>query len=84
MRTHDSASTHRPTDVRLPEVSSPADAGAPVRRDSGSAVVRDPFEDPSGEDPANWDCCDEHETVFRKGAACDKCLEEEAQQDAKV
>lgn len=24
-------------------------------------------------DPANWDCCDEHETVFRKGDACPKC-----------
>lgn len=24
-------------------------------------------------DPANWDCCDEHETVFRKGDECPKC-----------
>jgi len=24
-------------------------------------------------DPANFDCCDEHETVFRKGEPCPKC-----------
>lgn len=27
-------------------------------------------------DPANWACCDEHETVFRHGDACPKCPEE--------
>lgn len=25
-------------------------------------------------DPANWDCCDEHETVFLKGNPCPKCV----------
>ena len=33
----------------------------------------DPFEDPRDMDPANWDCCDEHQTVFRKGDECPKC-----------
>jgi hypothetical protein len=33
-------------------------------------------------DPANWDCCDEHEMVFRKGSECPKCLEQEASQDS--
>lgn len=40
----------------------------------------DPFEDPRDMDPANWDCCDEHETVFRKGDACPKCEPEPLEQ----
>lgn len=40
--------------------------------------MRDPFEDPSCEDPANWDYCDEHETVFWHGEGCERCREKEA------
>lgn len=25
-------------------------------------------------DPANWDCCDEHETAFPRGEACPGCV----------
>jgi len=35
-------------------------------------MVSDEDLDP-GNDPANWDCCDEHETVFWKGTPCPKC-----------
>lgn len=41
----------------------------------------DPFEDPRDMDPANWDCCDEHETTFRKGDACPKCDQEPPEPD---
>lgn len=32
----------------------------------------EPAADPQS--PFNWDACDEHETVFPKGAECPKCL----------
>lgn len=31
------------------------------------------LEDTRGDDPANWDCCDEHERVFWKGDSCPDC-----------
>lgn len=31
-----------------------------------------PFEDPSDMNPANWDCCDEHETVVPQGRCLSK------------
>lgn len=34
--------------------------------------MNDEMLDPAN-DPANWDCCDEHETVFWKGDVCPKC-----------
>lgn len=42
-------------------------------------MIIDSFEDPSGSDPANWDCCDEHQTVFWKGDSCEQCEAERAQ-----
>ncbi|MCU1318108.1 MAG: hypothetical protein JWN63_3430 [Candidatus Acidoferrum typicum] len=41
--------------------------------------MNDDMLDP-GNDPANWDCCDEHETVFWKGTPCPKCEPEPEQQ----
>lgn len=34
--------------------------------------MNDEMLDPAN-DPANWDCCDEHDTVFWKGTPCPKC-----------
>lgn len=25
------------------------------------------------DDPSNWDCCDDHETVFLRGSRCPEC-----------
>jgi hypothetical protein len=36
------------------------------------ALPDEPAADPQS--PFNWDACDEHETVFPKGAECPKCL----------
>lgn len=38
-------------------------------------------EDFDAQDLANWDCCDEHETVFPKGQACPKCEDEPEAED---